>query len=1057
MAKQRVQVAPLEAPTTVKPTLSPVDIYTVPKTETANTQLLEFIQGITPALQAKDALQKQYNMDLERSINQRFADQEADQVKLARAQLVDMASQAYTDNEQYYLETGRDQLATDRNTFFNDYYTKLEESGTNPAVIEGLKNDLELVNIKFFSEVYHPSKTDFDNKRALNGLSTQLSTVLKSTVGDVGEDVLKYQEEEINNTITNFKQAYPNIGWTEINDLVRNTELYLSSEKDDKGIPRGLTSLSRWLSNNGQLDTAEGKKVAALINNNQSARTEALTKIVKTSNDAVVKTIAVPTINNLKSEFTGNEDFYSRNPKNFIEVAEKRIQEVVQEVRKNQGNVVADLLQKDLNARWTVAYNAPEILGKINATGRTNALSKNMDGVLQAGIYDTESSPEQAYINTTNLITDLLQNSGLTEREVNQRLVDLVVQNAAEKGDQNAINAYLVNNNIWQRDEYQDERKTLVAALKTFATKSSAKVTLGMKNQAATNANEKVVKSGGVNVSDANRVTIVDPETGNTTVVSEEIVQSNYEQSQKLILDAELERINSKFDEDISQATIPVDIESLQNQKEEALAAAVNAHADKKLKEYYLPRGQLPIEVSKQINNTAVYSVLKGQAGVPVSETRLEAVRRSLNLFQSMNDYQTGFGETAFKEPENAKRMRFLSILTRDGQMSLEDAIEQVQGPLYNVDQVQRITTKELDDYQIDIFGPFDLNPFSDVSNKGDLKAYFNDNVSARMATLGEDRKTAFDKVAEEVVKDFHINEYPNGVETAVLKRNTDQQTLGQDVGNKMLALVEQATKLQGMNEYITSIVPEGGGLVMRNNPSNGNMVTMYITDETGRIASPVASFSFDDLNNLPVEIMKERIARDAAEQLALTGSVTQEERDMLTQASSIATGAFGVPMSVTETDVATFAKAKKEVAEKRAVAAAKAALPYEQAFPEEAPTAQQVVPFIVDTLSQYVDPVVASNIVSILQTSAPDIEAKITQQRKKMSNRKAINAATKLLKSIDPTLVDTLRFNVRGLEGRYATKRGITVTEQASNAHALLATVDILKEQGITDFFPVR
>lgn len=914
MAKKRVQVAPLEAPTTVKPTLSPVDIYTVPKTETANTQLLEFVRALTPALQAEDDIQKQYNMDLERSIRQRFADQEADQVKLARAELTSMADQAYIDNEQYYLDAGRDQLATDRNTFFNDYYSKLEESGTNPAVVEGLKNDIELINIKFYADVYHPAKTKFDNTRALNGLSTQLSTILKARIGDVGEDVLTYQRTEINDTIKNFKEAYPNIGWSDVNELVRNTELFLSSEKDERGIPRGLTSLSRWLNDNGQLDTADGKKTAALINNNQAAKEEALSKLVKTSTDAVVKTIAIPTINNLKSEFVGNEDFFSRNPKKYIGLAESRIKEIVKATREKQGDVVADALEKDLTSRWTVAYNSPEILGKINVTGRANALSKNMDGVLQAGIYDTDSTSEEAYTKTSNLITSLIKDSGLTESEIDQRLVDLVVQNAAEKGADNAINTYLVNKNIWQRDEFQDERKTLVAALKTFETKSSKKTTLAMKTAAATKANEKVTKSGGTNVSDANRVTIVDPETGNTTVVSEEIVQSTYEQSQKVILDAELETITNDFDKAISQATIPADIESLQNQKEEALAAAVNAHADKKLKEYYLPRGQLPIEVAKQINNTSVYSVLKGQAGVPVSETRLEAVRRSLNLFQSMNDYQTGFGETAFKEPENAKRMKFLSILTRDGQMSLEDSIEQVQGPLYNVDQVQRITTKELDDYQVDIFGPFDLNPFSDVSNKGDLKSYFNDNVSARMATLGEDRKTAFDKVAEEVLKDFHIVEYPNGVETAVLKRNTDQQTLGQDVGNKMLALTEQATKLQGMNEYITSIVPEGGGLVMRNNPSNGNMVTMYITDETGRIASPVASFSFDDLNNLPVEIMKERIARDAAEQLALTGSVTQEERDMLTEASSIATGAFGVPMSVTETDVATFAKAKKEV-----------------------------------------------------------------------------------------------------------------------------------------------
>jgi hypothetical protein len=1053
MAKKRLVVSPMDTSNSiVQPVARAVETYTRPAEERTQNQLATFMEGITPVIKQQAAQQQQQIAERNNAIKSGVIARQAQEARVATYDLLTTAGLEFEKNSEEYLEAGADALTADRQAFFDGHFQKMEEAGIDSEVIASVKRDVQYGNLKFFQEGFLPAKQTYENNKSLNILSKDLLITANATNLSPEAALAEVQKKT-----KDFISTHPTITWTQVNDLIRKTEATLASTLGVDGIPRGMTVLTDWLVENKQTTTKDDLTSFAAIQNAQVTRDTALAKKAKTSTDSIVSSITKPLINELKAEFSGREAEYSLNPKKLNEVANARIQKTVESVRETEGNDVANALERNLIEEWRLAYSSPDILGKIISADRNKVLSKNMDGILQVGIYDTDSPPEKAYATTEKLIKDIKNNSGLTESEVDQRLVDLVVQNAAEKGADNAINTYLVNKNIWQRDEFQDERKTLVAALKTFETKSSKKATLAMKTEAATKANEKVTKSGGTNVSDANRVTIVDPETGNTTVVSEEIVQSTYEQSQKVILDAELETITNDFDKAISQATVPADIESLQNQKEEALAAAVNAHADKKLKEYYLPRGQLPIEVAKQINNTSVYSVLKGQAGVPVSETRLEAVRRSLNLFQSMNDYQTGFGETAFKEPENAKRMKFLSILTRDGQMSLEDAIEQVQGPLYNVDQVQRVTTKELDDYQIDIFGPFDLNPFSDVSNKGDLKAYFNDNVSARMATLGEDRKTAFDKVAEEVLKDFHIVEYPNGVETAVLKRNTDQQTLGQDVGNKMLALTEQATKLQGMNEYITSIVPEGGGLVMRNNPSNGNMVTMYITDETGRIASPVASFSFDDLNNLPVEIMKERIARDAAEQLALTGSVTQEERDILTEASSIATGAFGVPMSVTETDVATFAKAKKEVAEKRAAKAAKAALPYEQTFPEEAPTAQQVVPFIVDTLSQYVDPVVASNIGSILQTSVPAIEAKIKQQRKKMSNRKAINAATKLLKSIDPALVDTLRFNVRGLEGRYATKRGITVTEQASNAHALLATVDVLKEQGITDFFPVR
>ena len=1057
MAKKRLQVAALDAPTTVKPMASPVDIYTVPEKPFVDTQLAQFVNAITPAIEAEQQKLLQYRQDLERSVKQGFADQEAHQARLAITNLNKVAGEAYTNNEQYYLEAGRDVLAADRNKFNTDYITQLEDSGANPSVIKSIKQDLEIGNIKFFGEVYNPSKQDHDNKIALGTLREQITN-------DVNAPMLNeaLKDKAVANSIAIFQKAYPNISLTDINGAVRETEVALSTMKDGKGVPRGSTALSKWIVDNNQHTTQEGAKAFATINNNQAAREVAISTAVKTSTEAIVKSIAVPTVNNIEAEFTGNEAGYSNNPKKLIAFAESRINEIVESTRESQGNAVANALEKDLRSRWAVSYNSSEILGKINAAGRTKALDQNMNGVLQAGIYTSEPNSEEAYNTTVGLINDIKQNSGLSELEVNQRLVDLVVQNAAEKGNDNAINKYLVDNNILQLNEFQDERASLVKALKTYAAKTSAKVTLDMKSSAATTAVKKLIASGGADATAVNNVQIVDPETGNTTKVSDEIVQGAYEKIAAARLAADIGDIEDAAEIALSNAVIPAERDAIVANQEQNVSDAISADVDRKLREFYLPAGQVPLGMAKQIYNTAVYSVLMGEAGAPISEEKLAAVASSLKMYQTLDDYQTGFGGKAFKNPDNAKRMKFLSILTKDGNMGLADAIERVQGPLYNVDQVKNITTKELDDYQIDIFGPFDLNPFSDVSNKGDLKKYINDNVSARMATLGESREEAFKAVAEEATNDFHIVAYPNGVETAVLKRNNDLQTLGQDVGCKMLALTEQATQLKGMNEFINSIVPEGGGLVMRNNPTNSNMVTMYITDETGKIASPVTSFSFGDLNNLPVEIMKERIARDAAEQLALTGSVTQEERDALVKASGEAAGAFGVSMAITEKDITTYAKAKAQIAEKRRLQAIEDAAddrPFLD-FPEEAPTALEVMPTVLETLSQYVPPEVSANIINLLETSAPDIEARIVKQRKTMSNRKAINTAKQLLKTIDPALVDTFRLGVRGLEGRIVSERGITVNEQASNAHALIATVDTLKDKGIlksntgTDFF---
>lgn len=47
MAKQRVQVAPLEAPTAVRPVASPVDTYVKPASKPeATTDLAEFMKAI---------------------------------------------------------------------------------------------------------------------------------------------------------------------------------------------------------------------------------------------------------------------------------------------------------------------------------------------------------------------------------------------------------------------------------------------------------------------------------------------------------------------------------------------------------------------------------------------------------------------------------------------------------------------------------------------------------------------------------------------------------------------------------------------------------------------------------------------------------------------------------------------------------------------------------------------------------------------------------------------------------------------------------------------------
>lgn len=170
MARQRVQVAPLEAPTTVRPVASPVDTYIRPAEEPkAKSGLSEFISAITPALKAEaqqeiDARQKQ-NEKIEAGI----ASREAFQSKLARAELISEATNGFENNKEYYLEAGRDKLAADRKKYITDYVTDLEAAGTHPNIIAEIKNDFELATAKFFldpKDGYNVQKADYDlNKR----------------------------------------------------------------------------------------------------------------------------------------------------------------------------------------------------------------------------------------------------------------------------------------------------------------------------------------------------------------------------------------------------------------------------------------------------------------------------------------------------------------------------------------------------------------------------------------------------------------------------------------------------------------------------------------------------------------------------------------------------------------------------------------------------------------------------------------------------------------------------------------------------------------------------
>ena len=169
MARQRVQVAPLEAPTSVTPVASTVDVYVKPAKQEASSGLAEFISAITPALKVKAQQEIKIQQEQNEAIQDGIATQQSFQAKLARTELISEVTNGYEKNKEYYLEAGRDVVATDRKQYITDYITDLEKSGTHPAIIKEIKNDFDLATAKFFldpKDGYNVQKAAYDlNKR----------------------------------------------------------------------------------------------------------------------------------------------------------------------------------------------------------------------------------------------------------------------------------------------------------------------------------------------------------------------------------------------------------------------------------------------------------------------------------------------------------------------------------------------------------------------------------------------------------------------------------------------------------------------------------------------------------------------------------------------------------------------------------------------------------------------------------------------------------------------------------------------------------------------------
>lgn len=263
MAKQRVQVAPLQATAAVRPTAAPVETYTRPAEKQVSNPLAEFVNAITPAIKADAEIKRQRQQQLGREVQAGIAEKQAFQAKIAVTDLLSESVNQYEQNKEFYLEAGPEKMAADRQAYFTDYLTKLEDAGTNPAIMTAIKEDLELGTIKFFADPaagYNQAKATYDLDKADAVVLNQITKI--TTDPDMPREA---QAQFINSLVSDyFKTGRDKKGF---NDK-------LMKLADEQSGMLGETSLTDWLQSPESLNrfgVAEYADIVTRIKGNEAS------------------------------------------------------------------------------------------------------------------------------------------------------------------------------------------------------------------------------------------------------------------------------------------------------------------------------------------------------------------------------------------------------------------------------------------------------------------------------------------------------------------------------------------------------------------------------------------------------------------------------------------------------------------------------------------------------------------------------------------------------------------------------------------------------------------
>jgi GH24 family phage-related lysozyme (muramidase) len=162
MAKKRTPVQRLDVSSiSTKPIASPVDTYVPPAQEqTTLSPLSQFVNAITPAVQAAADKQLEEKLKRERRIENFNFTKKQNQVKTEALVTHSQMVNSYKRNPEAYINTPDEAIIADIDNHTFNYVEKLRDKGVDELHIETYKADMEERKIKFLSDITDAKKSN---------------------------------------------------------------------------------------------------------------------------------------------------------------------------------------------------------------------------------------------------------------------------------------------------------------------------------------------------------------------------------------------------------------------------------------------------------------------------------------------------------------------------------------------------------------------------------------------------------------------------------------------------------------------------------------------------------------------------------------------------------------------------------------------------------------------------------------------------------------------------------------------------------------------------------